>query len=138
MYISGTTFRTKISIPSLFLLMKLKLIPKKLWKLINFFILFSFIFLFFQYTPLVEKSNEGLVHHVILYECVSTSPTLGKHTKLAGAHCYSPTMPREWESCLQPVLAWARGSKGESRRNFFDKSAFTLQPDAVSSFIFRQ
>ncbi|XP_043468959.1 MOXD1 homolog 1 [Leptopilina heterotoma] len=65
------------------------------------------------YTPLVEKANEALVHHVILYECVSTSPTLGKHTKLAGAHCYSPTMPKEWESCLQPVLAWARGSKGE-------------------------
>lgn len=22
-------------------------------------------------------------------------------------------MPKEWDSCLQPVLAWARGSQGE-------------------------
>ncbi|KAK2589072.1 hypothetical protein KPH14_001907 [Odynerus spinipes] len=65
------------------------------------------------YTPLVEKANEDLVHHVILYECASTSPILGHHARIAGAPCYSPTMPREWESCLQPVLAWARGSKGE-------------------------
>ncbi|XP_071651989.1 MOXD1 homolog 1-like isoform X1 [Temnothorax longispinosus] len=65
------------------------------------------------YTPLVEKANEGLVHHIILYECASTAPILGEHARIAGARCYSPTMPREWDSCLQPVLAWARGSKGE-------------------------
>ncbi|XP_066597310.1 MOXD1 homolog 1-like [Prorops nasuta] len=65
------------------------------------------------YTPLVEKANEALVHHVILYECASTSPILGQHARIVGALCYSPTMPREWDSCLQPVLAWARGSKGE-------------------------
>ncbi|XP_011160800.2 MOXD1 homolog 1 [Solenopsis invicta] len=65
------------------------------------------------YTPLVEKANEDLVHHVILYECASTDPILGEHARIAGARCYTPTMPREWDSCLQPVLAWARGSKGE-------------------------
>ncbi|XP_029175897.1 uncharacterized protein LOC114944249 [Nylanderia fulva] len=65
------------------------------------------------YTPLVEKANEDLVHHVILYECASTSSILGEHARMSGAPCYSPTMPRVWESCLQPVLAWARGSKGE-------------------------
>ncbi|XP_017761618.1 PREDICTED: MOXD1 homolog 1-like [Eufriesea mexicana] len=65
------------------------------------------------YTPLVEKENEDLVHHIILYECASTLPILGQHARIVGAPCYSPTMPREWESCLQPVLAWARGSTGE-------------------------
>ncbi|XP_034191796.2 MOXD1 homolog 1 isoform X1 [Osmia lignaria lignaria] len=65
------------------------------------------------YTPLVEKENEDLVHHIILYECASTLPILGRHARIVGAPCYSPTMPREWESCLQPVLAWARGSTGE-------------------------
>ncbi|KAK9299586.1 hypothetical protein QLX08_007402 [Tetragonisca angustula] len=65
------------------------------------------------YTPLVEKQNEDLVHHIILYECASTLPILGQHARIVGAPCYSPTMPREWESCLQPVLAWARGSTGE-------------------------
>ncbi|XP_044004741.1 MOXD1 homolog 1 [Aphidius gifuensis] len=65
------------------------------------------------YEPLVEKSNEGLVHHMILYECASTSPLLGQHARIAGAPCYSPTMPREWDSCIQPVVAWARGSRGE-------------------------
>lgn len=61
----------------------------------------------------MEKANEALVHHVILYECSSTQHILGEHARLAGAHCYSPTMPKEWDSCLQPVLAWARGSQGE-------------------------
>ncbi|CAK9798814.1 MOXD1 homolog 1 [Anthophora plagiata] len=65
------------------------------------------------YTPLVEKENEDLVHHIILYECASTLSILGHHARIVGASCYSPTMPREWESCLQPVLAWARGSTGE-------------------------
>ncbi|XP_046409387.1 MOXD1 homolog 1 [Neodiprion fabricii] len=65
------------------------------------------------YTPLVEKANEALVHHIILYECASVAPILGEHARIAGAACYSPTMPREWDSCLQPVVAWARGSKGE-------------------------
>ncbi|XP_015172192.1 PREDICTED: MOXD1 homolog 1 [Polistes dominula] len=65
------------------------------------------------YTPLVEKANEDLVHHIIVYECASTLPILGQYARIVGAPCYSPTMPREWESCLQPVLAWARGSKGE-------------------------
>ncbi|XP_015598813.1 MOXD1 homolog 1 [Cephus cinctus] len=65
------------------------------------------------YTPLVEKANEALVHHIILYECASTDSILAKHTKLIGADCYSGTRPKEWSSCLQPVLAWARGSKGE-------------------------
>ncbi|XP_053974730.1 MOXD1 homolog 1 [Hylaeus volcanicus] len=65
------------------------------------------------YTPLVEKANEDLVHHIILYECASTLPILARHARIVGAPCYSPTMPREWESCLQPVLAWARGSSGE-------------------------
>ena len=53
------------------------------------------------------------MHHVILYECASRQPILAEHSRLAGAHCYSPTMPKEWDSCLQPVLAWARGSRGE-------------------------
>ncbi|XP_014472209.1 PREDICTED: MOXD1 homolog 1 [Dinoponera quadriceps] len=67
------------------------------------------------YTPLVEKANEDLVHHMILYECALTLPLLSAQTKLAGAPCYSSRnpMPTEWETCLQPVLAWARGSKGE-------------------------
>ncbi|KYQ53019.1 MOXD1 like protein 1 [Trachymyrmex zeteki] len=63
------------------------------------------------YTPLIEKGNEDLVHHIILYEC--TSPMLGKYTRMAGNHCYISAVPKEWNSCLQPILAWARGSKGE-------------------------
>jgi len=70
-------------------------------------------YLWFQYTPLVEKAHEDLVHHVILYECASTLSILKPQTKLSGVHCYSSMMPRDWESCLQPVLAWARGSKGK-------------------------
>ncbi|KAK0078076.1 hypothetical protein PV325_003063 [Microctonus aethiopoides] len=65
------------------------------------------------YEPLVDKENEALVHHMILYECASTSPILGQHARIVGAPCYSGTMPREWDSCIQPIVAWARGSRGE-------------------------
>ncbi|KAL6261864.1 hypothetical protein P5V15_006950 [Pogonomyrmex californicus] len=65
------------------------------------------------YVPLVEKANEDLVHHIILYECASTDSILGEHARMSGARCYSPTTPRAWDSCMQPILAWARGSKGE-------------------------
>lgn len=65
----------------------------------------------------MEKANEGVVHHMILYECASKFSILDQHARIAGALCYSSTMPREWESCLQPVLAWARGSKGKSLKH---------------------
>ncbi|XP_011301507.1 MOXD1 homolog 1 [Fopius arisanus] len=65
------------------------------------------------YEPLVEKGNEGLVHHMILYECASTSSELGKYSRIVGSYCYDPTMPKEWETCIRPIVAWARGSKGE-------------------------
>ncbi|KAK0175590.1 hypothetical protein PV327_009330 [Microctonus hyperodae] len=61
----------------------------------------------------LEKENEALVHHMILYECASTSKVLGQHARIFGAPCYSVTMPREWDSCIQPIVAWARGSRGE-------------------------
>ncbi|XP_012220915.1 MOXD1 homolog 1 [Linepithema humile] len=64
------------------------------------------------YAPLVEKANEDLVHHMILYEC-STDSILERHTRLAGAKCYSQTIPKEWNLCTRPVLTWIRGSKGE-------------------------
>ncbi|XP_034951630.1 MOXD1 homolog 1 [Chelonus insularis] len=65
------------------------------------------------YEPLVEKGNEGLVHHMILYECTSTSQQLGQYSRVVGGPCHSSTTPPEWDSCIQPVVAWARGSKGE-------------------------
>lgn len=71
------------------------------------------LFMGFQYTPIIEKTNEDLVHHVILYECASTDPILGEHARLVGTDCYSQTMPAAWETCLEPILAWARGSKGK-------------------------
>jgi len=71
------------------------------------------LFMRLQYTPLVEKANEDLVHHMILYECSITDPILERHARLAGANCYSPTIPSQWQTCAQPVLTWVRGSKGK-------------------------
>lgn len=38
-------------------------------------------------------------------------------------------MPREWDSCLQPVLAWAKGSKGNKKK----KKNFDLKKQKNSS-----
>ncbi|XP_011861673.1 PREDICTED: MOXD1 homolog 1 [Vollenhovia emeryi] len=59
------------------------------------------------YTPI--KSD--LVHHMILYEC--TSPMVGKYLRMVPTDCYTNKVPSEWNSCLQPVLVWARGGEGE-------------------------
>ncbi|CAD6217159.1 GSCOCG00004699001-RA-CDS, partial [Cotesia congregata] len=64
------------------------------------------------YEPLIDKGNEDLVHHIILYECASTSPTLKEHARIVGTACYTSIMPREWDSCIQPIVVWTRGSKG--------------------------
>ncbi|XP_044590094.1 MOXD1 homolog 1-like [Cotesia glomerata] len=65
------------------------------------------------YEPLIDKGNEDLVHHIILYECASTSPTLKEHARIVGTACYTSIMPREWDSCIQPIVVWTRGSKGD-------------------------
>jgi len=61
----------------------------------------------------VEKANEDVVHHMILYECASTDTLFAEYARIIGTQCYSKSMPEIWDSCLRPVVAWARGSKGK-------------------------
>nr|CAD7415206.1 unnamed protein product [Timema cristinae] len=71
---------------------------------------------YLQYEPLIQRGNEGFVHHMLLYECVEAPEStilFESYVSHRGTACYGPNMPAIWEKCLTPVLAWAIGSQGE-------------------------
>lgn len=58
--------------------------------------------------PIVQKGHEGLVHHILLYECPDSFPTsFLNHSGL----CYDEATPEEIMKCSgqSVVAAWAIG-----------------------------
>lgn len=58
--------------------------------------------------PVVQKGHEGLVHHILLYECPDSFPTSFLNHS---GFCYDETTPREIMECAGQsiVAAWAIG-----------------------------
>lgn len=58
--------------------------------------------------PVVQKGHEGLVHHILLYECPDSFPTSFLNHS---GFCYDETTPREIMQCAgqSVVAAWAIG-----------------------------
>ncbi|XP_032817811.2 DBH-like monooxygenase protein 1 isoform X1 [Petromyzon marinus] len=56
--------------------------------------------------PLVKPGHEGMVHHILLYQCA-----LGLHEAIlqSGHRCYQANMPEEFRSCESILFAWAIG-----------------------------
>lgn len=69
------------------------------------------------YEPIVGANHTEHAHHMLLYECeLGRFPNINEwesYVRSSGSACYGPFMPRAWEVCLTPVVAWAVGSKGE-------------------------
>ncbi|KAG8444564.1 hypothetical protein GDO86_009648, partial [Hymenochirus boettgeri] len=58
--------------------------------------------------PLIQKGNENLVHHIVLYECAKDC----NDTVLDYGHeCYHPNMPDAFHTCEMVVFAWAVGGE---------------------------
>uniref|UniRef100_S4RP54 Monooxygenase, DBH-like 1 n=1 Tax=Petromyzon marinus TaxID=7757 RepID=S4RP54_PETMA len=59
-----------------------------------------------QVEPLVKPGHEGMVHHILLYQCA-----LGLHEAIlqSGHRCYQANMPEEFRSCESILFAWAIG-----------------------------
>ncbi|XP_063244204.1 MOXD1 homolog 1-like [Bacillus rossius redtenbacheri] len=86
------------------------------------------------YEPVLQSGSAGLVHHMLLYQCVATQQSatiLDSHVLHPGAACYSADMPAAWEQCLTPVVAWAVGSQGEFLPNHI---GLPLAEDHQSTF----
>ncbi|KAG8329654.1 DBH-like monooxygenase protein 1 [Homalodisca vitripennis] len=60
------------------------------------------------YEPLISAGSRGVLHHMLLYECVGVQ--LDQYLSHPGAACDSPAMPRPWEFCVTPSVAWATSS----------------------------
>ena len=71
------------------------------------FISFS---LLIQFEPIIQSGHEGVVHHILLYECSDNFP---KHHMNYTGRCYGPDMPPPVEDCtgVTTIAAWAIGGK---------------------------
>lgn len=63
------------------------------------------------YEPLILSPSASLVHHLLMYECSAPAGFLDSYAahQHAGAPCYSPEMPADWETCVTPVATWVLG-----------------------------
>ena len=62
----------------------------------------------FQIDPIIQEGNEGVVHHMVLYECSDDFPR--SNLSYEGT-LDSPDMPPAVEDCAGPtvIVAWAVG-----------------------------
>ncbi|KAL9960045.1 hypothetical protein ACROYT_G033442 [Oculina patagonica] len=60
--------------------------------------------------PIIQAGHEGVVHHMLLYECSDNFP---KHHLNYTGMCYASNMPPEVEECtgVTAIAAWAIGGK---------------------------
>ena len=69
----------------------------------------SFCFLF-QIDPIIQEGNEGIVHHMLLYECSDDFPRSNLSYE---GEMRSPDMPPAVRECAGPsvIAAWAIGGQ---------------------------
>ncbi len=56
-------------------------------------------------SPVIERANLGVVHHILVYTCqlpVAESPV---------HRCYNPNMPENATSCSRLTFSWAIGGE---------------------------
>ena len=65
--------------------------------------------LLFQIDPIIQKGNEGIVHHMLLYECDDDFP----RSNLSYEGMGSPDMPPAVRQCVGPsiIAGWAIGGQ---------------------------
>ena len=63
-----------------------------------------------QIAPLIKKGNEALVHHFVVYECVTN---IAPHHMNQTGPCDNPAMPKTIRHCRgkSSMYAWAVGGK---------------------------
>ena len=64
----------------------------------------------FKIEPIVQEGHEGIVHHMLLYECKDDFP---RHQLNYTGRCYGPNMPPAIVQCAggSVIAAWAIGGK---------------------------
>ncbi|CAH2092791.1 unnamed protein product [Euphydryas editha] len=62
---------------------------------------------------ILEKNTHSPVHHMVLYECAEDNDNLQWNEWSESAGFFGPARPGELATCVTPIAAWAKGSKGE-------------------------
>ena len=74
------------------------------------------------FEPIIQKGHEGIVHHMVLFECHFPPEVVAQNVNSAmdaqaearhGEECRTPNMPLHWNYCVfNAAFAWAIGSEG--------------------------
>ncbi|XP_023242126.1 DBH-like monooxygenase protein 1 [Centruroides sculpturatus] len=63
-----------------------------------------------EFGPLIQPGHEGVVHHMLLYECTGvTNETVLKYADKSYHRCYTKNLVPKFPFCLTANLAWAFG-----------------------------
>ncbi|KAF5286084.1 hypothetical protein FQA39_LY16430 [Lamprigera yunnana] len=61
-----------------------------------------------QYEAVIQKGNEGLVHHMEVFHCIAPVDEI---IPLYEGSCFAPDRPVKTEVCKRVIAAWAMGAK---------------------------
>ncbi|XP_045451194.1 MOXD1 homolog 1-like [Melitaea cinxia] len=62
---------------------------------------------------ILERNTHSPVHHMVLYECVEDHDKTQWNEWSESEGFFGPARPGELATCVTPIAAWAKGSKGE-------------------------
>ncbi|KAB0792293.1 hypothetical protein PPYR_14252 [Photinus pyralis] len=60
-----------------------------------------------QYGAIIQKGNEGLVHHMEVFHCIAPPE---EEIDLYSGSCFAPERPKSTQVCKRVIAAWAMGA----------------------------
>ncbi|KAK5640110.1 hypothetical protein RI129_010921 [Pyrocoelia pectoralis] len=60
-----------------------------------------------QYGAVIQKGNEGLVHHMEVFHCIAP---IDEEIPFYSGSCFAPNRPKSTEVCKRVIAAWAMGA----------------------------
>ena len=102
-------------------------------QILLWFLLTSFVWL--QMDPIVQAGHEGVVHHIVVYDCRDDYPD--HHLNYTG-RCYSSDMPPPVARCtgLTTIAAWAIGGNVGFMSLLVNQAQFVIPLTKQQHFIF--
>ena len=82
--------------------------------------------------PIVQAGHEGVVHHIVVYECRDDYPD--HHLNITG-QCYSPDMPPPAAKCAgaTAIAAWAIGGNVGFMPLLVNQAQFVIEFHSLNS-----
>lgn len=66
-----------------------------------------YTFFSFKYESVIQKGNEGLVHHMEVFRCMAPA---NEEIPIYIGSCFDPERPKKTQVCKRVLAAWAMGA----------------------------